>query len=58
MPAACGGREMPFHAPMSNPGNPDSATVGTSGKAGERRGLPMASTRKRPALTCGRPTAS
>ena len=47
------GASMPFHAPISNPGRPDSATVGTSGKLDERLGLPIASTRRRPAVTCG-----
>ena len=45
------GANSPFQEPISNPGNPASAVVGTSGSAIARRGLATASAFSRPLLT-------
>ena len=50
MPA---GPVMPYHWSASNPATPDSATVGSSGNASDRRALETASARRRPCLTSG-----
>ena len=42
----------PYHASAANPGKPCSATVGTSGNAGERFGPVVAMACKRPARMC------
>ena len=53
---SCGsaaGPKMPYHEVTSKPGSPVSATVGTSGSAGERVAVVTASGRSLPALMCG-----
>src|SRR5579862_6720997 len=47
------GPQRPYHDTNSNPGNPDSSTVGMSGAAGWRLRLVMASALMRPACACG-----
>ena len=47
------GARIPNHATVSYPGNPDSATVGTSGNRGERLRVVTASARSLPAFTKG-----
>ena len=42
------GASTPYQMPTSNPGNPDSATVGSWGTSGERLVLVTASSRSRP----------
>src|SRR6267378_6865514 len=46
------GAKAAYHCEDSKPGRPDSATVGTSGIAGERRLPVTAIERRRDALTC------
>ncbi len=43
---------MPYHEVTSKPASPLSATVGTSGSCGERRGLAIASATSLPERTC------
>src|SRR5204863_9677714 len=45
------GTATPNHGATSKPGRPASATVSTSGAAGERFALVIASTRRRPVFT-------
>ena len=44
---------MPYQTPASNPGRPDSTSVGTSGANVVRFRLAIAIARRRPARTCG-----
>lgn len=55
MPA---GPVTPYHWSASKPGTPDSATVGSSGKASERFALETASARRRPCLASGMTTGA
>ncbi len=47
------GAIRPFHARVSKPGTPDSATVGTLGSNDERLAPVMAIARSLPPFTCG-----
>src|SRR5262249_15420944 len=47
------GAISPFQVSTSNPGKPDSATVGTSGSCGARSLLETARSRIEPAVACG-----
>ena len=47
------GARMPYHCEVSNSLKPISATVGTSGSAGRRCGVPTAMARSLPLLMCG-----
>ena len=48
------GASIPNQGAMTNPGNPASSMVGTSGSEASRFELVTASARSAPALTCGR----
>ena len=52
-PGVPAGATRPYHWSASKPGQPLSATVGTSGRAANRAGLDTASARSRPLLMCG-----
>src|SRR5581483_3487434 len=52
------GASSPYQAVASNPGKPNSATVGTSGKDAMRRDPVVATARSLPSLTCGSTTLS
>src|ERR1700704_5954644 len=51
-PGRPAGPSRPHHTPVSNPGSPDSAIVGTSGRTGERIAVVTPSGRTAPAVTC------